>query len=214
MPIKTMIMVEKMDDEKFNCLYLGQTYLTIAILVVLAIQLLLTGILIFYIRKLYFEVKNHPPNPVENAGTVRQQSNTSNQRPRSLWKEIDYLTRYAGSGVVNTLVGFAVIFSAMALGISPVISNIAGYAVGFILGFVLSKKFVFRSDGHFVTESVRYLIAFALSFLFNLLVLRFALLYLHLHAMVSQVLSAVSYTLLMYLLTRLFVFGTAKPNQL
>jgi putative flippase GtrA len=123
------------------------------------------------------------------------------------WKEIMYLVRHAGSGVVNTIVGFIVIFFAMSLGFSPIISNVAGYGVGFILGFVISKKFVFRSNGHFVTESIRYLIAFALSFAFNLLVLHFALAY-SIHAMLSQVIAAVAYTLLMYTLMRLFVFNS------
>ena len=127
-------------------------------------------------------------------------------------REAKYLTRYAGSGVVNTIAGFIVIFSAMASGFSPLVSNIAGYAVGFILGFVLSKKFVFRSNGHFVGESVRYLVAFLISFFFNLLVLHFALTFLNLHVVVSQVSAAGSYTLLMYLMTRLLVFGSKNKS--
>lgn len=133
----------------------------------------------------------------------------NNQYPER-WKEIAYLIRYAGTGVINTIVGFIVIFSAMALGFSPIVSNVAGYAVGFMLGFVLSKTFVFRSNGHLVTESVRYLFAFVISFLFNLLVLRCSMSYLNFHAVASQVLAAVSYTLLMYILTRLFVFSAIK----
>ena len=73
----------------------------------------------------------------------------------------------------------------MAIGFSPVVSNVAGYAVGLMLGFVLSKKFVFRSNGRFVAESVRYLIAFIISFLFNLLVLHLSLAYLNIHAVTS-----------------------------
>lgn len=124
-------------------------------------------------------------------------------------KEATYILRYAGSGVINTLVGFAVIFSAMALGFAPVASNIAGYVVGFILGFILSKKFVFRSNGLFVVESVRYLIIFAISFLFNLLVLHLSLTYFSIHVFVSQILAAGSYTVLMYILARLFAFGSS-----
>lgn len=127
-----------------------------------------------------------------------------------LLKEAAYLVRYAGSGVINTIVGFIVIFSAMALSFSPMVSNVAGYAVGFTLGFVLSKKFVFRSNGHFVAESVRYLAAFIISFLINLLVLRLGLIYLNLHAVLAQVVAAISYTLTMYVMTRLFVFGSRE----
>ena len=129
------------------------------------------------------------------------------------WKEVAYLTRYAGSGVINSIVGFIVIFSAMALGFSPMVSNVIGYVVGFTLGFVLSKKFVFRSNGHFIPESVRYLVAFVISFLFNFLVLRLALNYLNFHVVASQVAAAVGYTLLMYILTRRFVFGTMKARK-
>ncbi len=129
------------------------------------------------------------------------------------WNESAYVARYSGSGIVNTILGFFVIFSAMALGVSPVVSNIAGYTVGFVSGFVLSKKFVFRSDGHFVEEGIRYLTAFITAFLFNLLVLYLSLAYLKFHAVTAQIIAAVSYTLLMYLLTRLFVFSTASGSE-
>ena len=137
-----------------------------------------------------------------------------NKPASDCWNEAAYITRYTGSGVINTIVGFIVIFSAMALGFSPVVSNVAGYAVGFMLGFVLSKKFVFRSNGHYVEESVRYLVAFAISFLFNLLVLNLALIYSNLHAVTSQAAAAVSYTVLMYILTRLYVFDSTKVKGL
>jgi putative flippase GtrA len=129
------------------------------------------------------------------------------------WAESMYITRYMGSGVINTIVGFAIILSAMAAGFSPMVSNIFGYAVGFTLGFILSKKFVFRSDGHFVSESIRYLIAFIAAFLFNLLVLYLSLNYLRFEAVSAQIIAAVSYTLLMYLLTRLFVFSTIRDDE-
>lgn len=129
------------------------------------------------------------------------------------WNEAVYITRHMGSGVINTIVGFIIILSAMAVGISPMISNVLGYSVGFALGFMLSRKFVFRSDGHFVSESLRYLIAFIVAFLFNLLVLHLSLTYLNLHAVTSQIIAAASYTLLMYLLMRLFIFTTARGSE-
>lgn len=115
------------------------------------------------------------------------------------------MARYAGSGALNTVAGFAVIFTLMALGFSPYIANIGGYLMGFILGFVVSKKFVFRSNGHFVAESVRYLIAFMICFGLNLLALKFALT--QVTALLAQLLAAVVYTGSMYLLTRWFVFS-------
>ena len=121
-------------------------------------------------------------------------------------KEAEYITRYTGSGLLNTAVGFFVILSVMAMGFSPVVANVSGYAVGFVLGFVLSKKFVFRSNGHFVSESVRYLSAFTVSFMLNLLVLYMAINYLNIHAITAQIVAAFAYTACMYILTRFYVF--------
>jgi putative flippase GtrA len=132
---------------------------------------------------------------------MKGKRNISNGR-----KEITYLARYAWSGVINTILGFIVIFSSMSLGFSPFVSNVAGYSVGFILGFVMSKNFVFRSNGHLVMESVRYLTAFVVSFLVNLIVLRVSLVDFKLNVILSQILAALSYTLLMYLFMRIFVF--------
>ena len=123
------------------------------------------------------------------------------------------MLRYAGSGSLNSLSGFAVIFLLMWLGVSPWLANVAGYAVGFVLGFVLSKNFVFRSNGHFVAESKRYLVAFAVAFLVNLLVLQLSLNALALHALTAQLVAACSYTLLMYFLSRVYVFAVAKLDK-
>ena len=132
----------------------------------------------------------------------------------SRWRsESAYLTRYAGSGALNTVAGFAVIFLLMTLGTSPFIANIGGYVVGFFLGFVVSKKFVFRSEGHFVTESIRYLAAFLVCFLLNLLALQIALSSFHLIGMLAQLLAASVYTGTMYICTRWFVFANGMHAQ-
>lgn len=128
-------------------------------------------------------------------------------RGMSKWqRESAYLTRYAGSGILNTLVGFSIIFLLMALGLSPYVSNIGGYLVGFVLGFVVGKKFVFRSNGHFGNESIRYLAVFLFCFLLNVLVLRLALNVLNWGTVISQLLAGLAYTKTMYILTRWFVF--------
>ena len=128
------------------------------------------------------------------------------------WRtEAVYLARYAGSGVLNTLVGFSVIFLLMGLGAAPLLANIGGYAVGFVLGFIVSKRFVFRSEGRFVEESLRYLAAFCICFMLNLLVLSLALAELAIPAVLAQILAAAAYTGSMYGLTRLYVFR--KPGR-
>jgi putative flippase GtrA len=124
----------------------------------------------------------------------------------SLISKAGYVSRYLGSGALNTIIGFAVIFLLMSLGISPVISNVAGYAVGLLLGFMVSRSFVFRSDGHVLSEGARYLICFGVSFAMNLLVLTYALETLQLSKELSQIVAAGTYTVLMFVFSYYLVF--------
>lgn len=132
----------------------------------------------------------------------------------SKWRaETGYLARYAGSGAVNTLAGFAVIFFLMAIGVGAKLSNVVGYSVGFFLGFVLSKKLVFRSQGRLVGESVRYLIAFLLAFGVNMLILNSLLRISSVNAFVAQLFAAAGYTIIMYVFGRLFVFRPSASDS-
>lgn len=124
----------------------------------------------------------------------------------SLKSKAGYVSRYLGSGALNTIVGFTVIFLLMAIGVSPVISNVAGYAVGLLLGFMVSRSFVFRSDGHVISEGARYLICFCISFVVNLLVLTYALEALQLSKELSQIVAAATYTVLMYIFSYYLIF--------
>lgn len=129
----------------------------------------------------------------------------------SHWQtESGYLSRYALSGVLNTVVGFAVIFLLLWLGIPATPANAGGYLAGLLLGFFTAKKFVFRSHGHFTAEGVRYLCAFAASFAANLLVLQVMLNLFHWGAAVAQLPATATFTILMYWLTRRFVFDAAR----
>jgi putative flippase GtrA len=128
----------------------------------------------------------------------------------SLKSKAGYVSRYLGSGALNTIVGFTVIFLLMALGVSPVISNIAGYTVGLLLGFTVSRSFVFRSDGHMLSEGSRYILCFCICFATNLFVLTYSLETLQLSKEISQVIAAGTYTLLMYILSYYFVFVSKR----
>lgn len=124
----------------------------------------------------------------------------------TLRRESAYLARYAGSGALNTAAGFSVIFLLTGLGASPFIANVAGYMVGLVLGFTITRKFVFVSQGHVTTEALRYLAAFLFCFMLNLLTLGLALKSLQWPAIPAQLLAATVYTASMYLLSRYLVF--------
>lgn len=126
----------------------------------------------------------------------------------SRWRtESAYVGRYVGTGAFNTLVGFGIIFGLMWLGASPLVANVAGYGCGFLLGFVLSRKLVFRSAGRLQGEATRYVAVFLAAFLLNLAVLQLSLGWLGFPPVLAQLAGAGTFTLAMYAMTRLYVFS-------
>lgn len=117
------------------------------------------------------------------------------------------LLRYGAVGVVNTGVGYGIIFGCMYLaGLGPVPSNIAGYAVGLIVSYTLNRTFTFRSTGSQRKELPRFVVLFMVAYLANLGVLILLVRVLRVHEGVSQVLAGVVYFALSFVLNKYFVF--------
>lgn len=123
-----------------------------------------------------------------------------------LMQEFVYIVRYSFSGLINTIIGLLIIFLLMHLNFSPFIANIGGYAIGLISSFIFSKKFVFRSNGHFAKEGILFLACFFLCFLLNLFLLYISINIVNLKPMISQIIASIGYTGSMYIMTRCFVF--------
>jgi len=120
------------------------------------------------------------------------------------------LLRYGAVGVINTGLGYAVIFACMyLLGLGAVASNVAGYAVGLIVSYSLNRTFTFRSTGARRAEMVRFLVIFLLAYLANLGVLVALVHTFKLHEGLAQVVSGVVYFGLSYLLNKYYVFRTS-----
>ena len=125
----------------------------------------------------------------------------------SRWRvESGYVGRYAGSGAFNTLVGFGIIFGLMWAGVSPFAANAAGYGCGFVLGFLLTRRLVFRSQGSMPRELARYVLVFALAYVANLAVLHASIAWLRWPPVLGQVVAAVCFTSSMYLMSRFYAF--------
>lgn len=119
--------------------------------------------------------------------------------------------RFLLVGGFNTIFGYAIIFSAMYwFGMSPVASNVLGYAIAIMVSFLLNKFFTFRSSGSGKRELVRFLAVFLLAYGANLAALHAAVEILGINAFVSQVLAGIFYTLTSYTLSKLYVFQAAK----
>ncbi|MCB1080234.1 MAG: GtrA family protein [Chlamydiia bacterium] len=120
-------------------------------------------------------------------------------------REIKLLSRFSLVGILNTTVGYLLMFALMFSGVGPYLSNLCAYGVGFIVAFLLNKNFVFRSKGNYLRESILFLLFMGLAYLFNLIVL-YSLLRLDLNPYLSQLSGGAAYSLSMYLFSRKWVF--------
>jgi len=132
----------------------------------------------------------------------------------SAWAaERSLVGRYLLSGAGNTLAGFSLIFGLMWMGVSPYVANVAGYALGLVMGFLVSRSFVFNDNDVFNRQMWRYSLAFVACVALNILVLTLALQLLEVNRFLSQCLAAGSFTAAMYLMSRFFVFKNAHPKS-
>lgn len=80
--------------------------------------------------------------------------------------------KYSVAGLVNSAVGYAIIFGCMAAGLKPALSNALGYAAGFVTSYVQSRYWVFQSTASAASDAPRFAVAFVVAFALNQLVLQ------------------------------------------
>ena len=126
---------------------------------------------------------------------------------------IAYFLRFATVGVINTLIGYAVIFWCMyGLDQDPVASNIIGYAVGLVISFVLNRSYTFRSTADVAPQALRFVVFFALAYLVNLGILIWMTRYLSVGSGISQVVAGAAYFIVFFVLSKCFVFAGGGRN--
>ncbi len=150
-----------------------------------------------------------PKQPSRDAaGSRHSKAATSRERPG-----LGRLLRYMLVGCANTLIGLSVIFLAMALGLSPVPANAAGYAVGLIVSYLLNRRFTFRSRVPLGPGALRYAAVVACAYALNLAILLFALNVLAINAYIAQTFGVGVYFVAVYVGSSLFVFNDTDRRQ-
>jgi putative flippase GtrA len=119
------------------------------------------------------------------------------------------LLRYAGVGVLNTLLGGGLIVLLQhGLGVTPLAANAGGYALGLLAGYGLQRRLVFHSRRPHRSGLPVYLGALAAAYALNAGVLQAAL-WAGVPALWAQAAALASYTACAYLLQRHAVFRPA-----
>jgi putative flippase GtrA len=119
------------------------------------------------------------------------------------------VAKYSLSGLINTVVGYTVIFACMACGVGATLSNILGYAVGFVISFLQTRYWVFRSAGRVMDDAARFVPAFLVAFAVNFLTLQ-ALLGLGINPYAAQFVAGGAFIAVGFVLNHWFVFRQRK----
>lgn len=125
----------------------------------------------------------------------------------SKWKsEIMFNVRYIISGVLNGIIGLGTIWYLTHVGIMPIIANLIGFSVSIAFAFLISKKFVFKSEGRFTSEAIKYFSSFGISYLINIIVLQLCVSIFLLSPLLSQGIAVTAYVISMYFASRIYIF--------
>jgi putative flippase GtrA len=126
---------------------------------------------------------------------------------------VKQLLRFAAVGVLNTAVGYTVIFACMyLLDMGPVSSNVIGYAFGLVVSYALNRTFTFRSAAGKKREITRFMLIFIVAYLANIGVLVLLTEHADVHKGWAQLAAGVVYTGLFFLLSKYYVFVDDQPR--
>lgn len=115
-------------------------------------------------------------------------------------------------GVVNTLVGVAIIVITGLLGANAILANIFGYGAGLIVSFALNSRFTFRGRAVNRFTMLRFLGAFAFSFLVNIGAVYTTVNIIGFHGLGASLVGVPLFTGIFYILCEYWVFVTQQPN--
>lgn len=109
-------------------------------------------------------------------------------------------------GVANTLAGVTVIVVAGLLGANAILANVLGYGTGLVISFTLNSRFTFHGSIVNRFTVLRFLGAFASSFLVNLGAVYFTTAILEYHGLGASLAGVPLFTGIFYVLCEYWVF--------
>jgi len=117
------------------------------------------------------------------------------------------LFSYAFIGVLTNLSGYSFYLLLTYSGGTPKLTMTAMYAIGAVLSFFANRKFTFRHDGHVGAAGIRFMIAYMLGYLLNMLLLVMFVDWMGFPHQIIQAVAIVVVAVLLFFLSRIFVFS-------
>ena len=120
---------------------------------------------------------------------------------------IKQFSKYISVGALNTIAGVSVIILCKAVfSFGDITSNLIGYGVGLLLGFLLNRAWTFRYAGNIWWASCRYIVAFLFAYSCNLVVVLALINEAGVNSYLAQTFGVLPYTIVFFLLSKYFVF--------
>ncbi len=123
------------------------------------------------------------------------------------------LGRFGIVGVIRTILGAIIVFVPYNLwGVNYVLCNIVGCSVGLIVGFILHKKWAFKSQREWSKEVIPYFVTFGMAFLVNMILLLFFAERLGINKNISLVIANCGFTTTNYLGNKFWTFRKGQKS--
>lgn len=124
---------------------------------------------------------------------------------------LNQLFRYSIVGVLNTILGLSAIYLLYNFfHFDYIVSNIGGYFVGLVNGFIWNKKWTFESSKHFSKEIVPFLIVFGISYAVNLVIIILMVETFKIDPNIAQILGIAAYSSTNFLVNKYWTFSKVK----
>ncbi len=116
-------------------------------------------------------------------------------------------SRFILIGIFNTFLGLTIIFAAKGIaGLNDFEANLLGYSFGLLISFFLNRKWTFRHNGRILPTATRFVMAFLLSYIVNLMTVYGLRDGAGLNSYLAQATGIIPYTVIFYLSSRYYVF--------
>ena len=124
------------------------------------------------------------------------------------------LLKYLCVGIVNSILGYAIIFILIYVGVIAEISNFLGYFIAIFVSFYLNKYFTFNDEVKNKLQILKFMFSMVISYILNLIVMSFSYRILEINVYISQILGGFVYTFTGYLLSKNWVFYTSVQKRI
>ncbi|TLD95473.1 GtrA family protein [Helicobacter jaachi] len=118
---------------------------------------------------------------------------------------------YLCVGVINTCVGYGIIFALIWCGLVPEVANVLGYIVGFIVSYFLNKTFTFASSSSHKRDLPRFAISMGVAYIVQLLAMMLSYRIFEWNVYLCQIVGGAFYVAVGFAMSRFWAFK--KPKQ-